>query len=797
MALLNGMVRCGMEILKLLKANVKHKKGSFKSIAALMAIIVLSFTGTISNNDNIDRTLKEAQIWSGVPDMTAFISELNFDDETVSSIVNNPDITGIATEDCVMSNGCRLNGQETYQTTLIYPESYKVYRVFNDSFTGYIENPEPLKEGEIYIAYPLKGLYDGVEIGSEVSFDIPSAASLELDDINTCKFKVKGFIADPNFGAAIIGTKRYFVSEADFEKMYANARNGFSIVEADIELRDGADYFQVKKALDTSCGITEKSNLIISDEETEGYTKLYSDAGSGVVLAFVILLIVIAIITMYHSITTSIEMEYINLGVLKSQGFTSGKIRLVYILQYLIAEAIGAVIGLILSVPVLLLLGTIFQSITGLATIHRVSFLKCGLLSVAVIAVTAVFVILATRKISRISPVRAISGGKSEIHFDSRFNVPVKAKPLSFFMGLRQFTSRGKTYTGVVLIAALLVYFMMSIVVLSDRLSGGKIMTGMIYPNIVVAVSDEFKINDMEKFRETVHEVDPEAKVMFNATEYIMADDIELWCDSCDPVELMYQPLEGRVPLYDNEIAITEIVSEKLGKKIGDTIMLGSAENAKEFIITGYFQTLSELGNACTITTEGRYNVTGKLSNCYVEVSDLSLVDKVSKALDEKHSELIGVKLIEKERDASADGMIEMIDSICLILVIVVFAISIIFAAVVINMICTKTFTKERTDIGILKSMGFTADSLRIQFSFRFMIIAVIGSVIGGIASLFLTKPLLGVLLRIVGLTRIETSITPLTFIIPAAAMCVSFFLFAYIAARKIKSVEVRELISE
>lgn len=30
-----------MEIIKLIRANIKHKKGAFKSIAALMAIITL------------------------------------------------------------------------------------------------------------------------------------------------------------------------------------------------------------------------------------------------------------------------------------------------------------------------------------------------------------------------------------------------------------------------------------------------------------------------------------------------------------------------------------------------------------------------------------------------------------------------------------------------------------------------------------------------------------------------------------------------------------------------------------
>ena len=786
-----------MEIFKLLKANIKHKKGAFKSIAALMAIIVFSFTGTISNNDNIDRTVEEAQIWSDTPDMTAFVPTEYADDELFSAINDNADVTDVKTEHCISSVKTVLNEQEAYQTAFVYPESHNVYRVFNDSFTGYIENPAPLENGEIYIAYALKGLYKDIEEGTEVSLDFLSADSSELDDMNTYKFKVKGFIADPDFGASAIGTKRFFVSDTDFEKMYGETRDENIIVEAAINLCNGADYIQVKKDLDDSCGLAEKSKFVISSEEQKGYTKIYSDTGSGVVIAFVILLIAIAIISMYHSISTSIEMEYINLGILKSQGFTSGKIRLVYILQYLIAEIIGTVSGLIISVPILYLLGTLFQSITGLATIHRISFLKCGLLSVAIIAVSIIFVVLATRKISKISPVRAISGGKSETHFDSRFNIPIKAKPLSFFLGFRQFTSRGKSYTGIILITALLVYFMMSIMVLSDRLSGGEIIEGSVFPNISITTSEEFQITDMENFEDTVCGIDENAEIIFFSNAYMMADGIEFWCIACSPAELMYQPLDGRLPVYDNEIAITEIVSEKLDKKIGDTIMLGSGKNAKEFIVTGYYQSLSELGKTFIITAEGKHRVTGELPNCYIELSDLSLIDSVSEALQEQHGALIGAMVIDKERDTSADGMIALIDAVCIILVIVIFAISIIFSAVVISMICSKAFIKERTDIGILKSLGFTANTLRIQFALRFVITAVIGSLIGGTASIFLTSPLLEALMKILGLTQIEAKFTIFTFLLPALAVCINFYIFAYFTARKINTVEVRELISE
>ena len=779
-----------MEIIKLIKANIKHKKGAFKSIAALMAIIVVSFTVTVSNNDNIDKALANAHSVLATPDVTAFLIEEKTDRSIIDDIKENPDVTGISATDCVNSGKASVDGYETYQMGMIYPDSHKVYRVLNENFNGYIENPEPLGEGEIYLPYSFTGLYKGVKIGSEMVFG---------DEETQYKFKVKGFIEESNFGSAVIGTKRYFVSDKDFEKIHENADGKYfaKIIDAGIELCEGADYFAVKKALDDSCGISDKSALIISSDETTAYTKLYSDTGSNILLVFLILLITIVIISMWHSISTSVEMEYVNLGILKSQGFTSGKIRLVYILQYVFAELIGAVFGLILSIPLTMALGRLFQPITGLITATDVSILKCAAISLGIIILCGVFVILATRKVSRISPVRAISGGKSEVHFDSRLNMPIKAKPLSLFMGLRQFTSRGKSYIGSVFIVALLVYFMMSISVLSQRLSGDNLIEGNINPNISVVMSDEFEISDIKRFEEEVCSVDKKAKTIFAYNKYVMIDGIELYCTAYSPAELMFNPLEGRMPIYDNEASITEIVADELGKKIGDTVIIGSGENAKEFIITGYHQAMNDLGRTFLITAEGLYRVNGAKPVCYVELSDISLTDKLSKALDDNLGELISAKTVNTERSNATDGMLELINAICLILVLAVFGVSVIFSAVVIGMICTKAFIKERSDIGILKAIGFTAKELQRQFAFRFLIVSATGSVIGGICSLFFTKPLLEMLLRMVGVTRIESSITIVTFIVPSVLICLCFFVFSYFAARKTKKVEVRELISE
>ena len=92
-----------------------------------------------------------------------------------------------------------------------------------------------------------------------------------------------------------------------------------------------------------------------------------------------------------------------------------------------------------------------------------------------ILLVCVLFTFAATRKIGRISPVRAVSGGTEDVHFDSLLNVRVRKNPLAFFIALRNLTSRLKNYIGACVITSILVFFMMSIIMLTQGLNSEAI----------------------------------------------------------------------------------------------------------------------------------------------------------------------------------------------------------------------------------------------------------------------------------------------------------------------------------
>lgn len=90
---------------------------------------------------------------------------------------------------------------------------------------------------------------------------------------------------------------------------------------------------------------------------------------------------------------------------------------------------------------------------------------------------------------------------------------------------------------------------------------------------------------------------------------------------------------------------------------------------------------------------------------------------------------------------------------------IIIYVFSILFSLIVVHMVCSKAFIQERTDIGIFKATGFKTSGLRRQFAFRFLIISIIGSAIGGILSCLFSGKMLEVLLKSTDVTSVNTNL--------------------------------------
>lgn len=388
------------------------------------------------------------------------------------------------------------------------------------------------------------------------------------------------------------------------------------------------------------------------------YTMLFVSIITSVLLVFMGLLLIVVIIVITYSITTGIQMDYVNIGILKAVGITQGQLRLILVLQYIAAEIVGMAAGLAGSVWLIKSFGTIFQPIMAVVITTRIAWAQSFFWIAVILAGTGILLFVLTAKAAKITPMRALSQGKDEIYFSSRLNVAVSPKHLYTTLALRQITSEGRRYVGTVVIVAILVFFMMTIQILGgivDSESARESM-GEIVSDVEIQLQTKVDEHEFQNIEQTIEEITPIQKKCYTNTTYMSLNGEEIYCFIYqNPGDM--QMTKGRAPIYDNEIAITEITAEEVGIKMGDTVTVACGSNREEYLVSGIYQGLNDAGLNFSIGFQGAQKL-GISSMGYgaYKLSEPEKAVQVQERLNEVYPEILKV---QTSGDASMDKTYE------------------------------------------------------------------------------------------------------------------------------------------
>lgn len=778
-----------MEIFTLLRANIRHKRGSFVSIIILMMIISMSFTAIFSLKDNCINSIESAQDMVHMADLTLEIENSDQLAQLLDSVRNHPSVKAVQTREAIATVGATVgNAKDTNVWMMV--RLTEEFRLLNEDMSDYAEEIPALQPGEIYISQGL-GARLNCKVGNTIQVETIAGVR---------EFTVKDFVVEPICGSMNMGYKIVFISDADFAQLQseviahatADKKADYRVVhvyKADETVKDA----HFKQQLNKDTGIVDYAFGSLTKAQSFEYTNIFPDIILSVLLIFVGFLVAIVLIVMGHSISTSIEMEYVSLGVLKAQGFTEGRIKAIFAAQYLAAEVAGAVIGIALAVPFIMFFGNIFQPILAIPAENHISVGISLLFITLVLVISALFIAIVTRKVGRISPMKAISGGKNDIYFDSRFNAPISKKALSSTLTLRQFTSAKRRYLGTVVIIVILMFFMITMNVMGASMDSKSAMESMGMPCIELSLSYHDSVSDsqvaaVEDIIESYTEIDK--KYNLNHMYMSLCGGDYMCVVYKNPDTMIMQ--EGRYPQYDNEIAVTEILADELGLKTGDKVIVSNQGFTVECIITGINVYANDLGLNFSIPLVVAQKLgVEDIHYCGYSLEDASQRFSIAEQINKKFSDIVTAEASEE------DSIMDLYAIARNAMTAIIYVISIVFSLVVVMMVCKKAFLQERRDIGIYKSLGFTSGGLRLQFAVRFLVVSLIGSAVGAVLSFFFTEKVLTMVFRLVGISSFNARFTFGSFAIPIAIIAVSFFSFAYLASSKIKTVQIKELVIE
>lgn len=784
-----------MKYITLLKANCKSQKGSLIGIWSLIFIITLSLCAVLSIWKNANAYELEQIDRIGYGDITWWISETADIDELMMQIQEVDAVDKVEKQDMIYFTQYNVSGGEVGNplVALKWNDEKYDYHIFKENLTGIEEEAQELLEGEIYVSPGLGSKYD-IQIGDELEIEIGGTQE-------TARYTIKGYFEDPAAGSSMMGIKNILLSEADIDRLTERVKEA-----NDPSISQNGSMLHVYREADSTLSIGEVQILINDNTDIQkyclfnypkttimGFMLILQDIFSSFLLLFVIVLLVITMIVIGHSISSSIEQDYVNIGILKAVGFTQTDLRLLQILQYLITILGGMIPGALISAVVVKLINRITVTTTGLIIPADmpvgISLLVLGGILLLLIG----FICIKAARIGKITPIKAIRGGTDDIYFNSRITAPVHKRGLSFCLAYRQLVSGKKQYISACLVTTLLVFFL-SLIVRIDVWMGPD---GKGLMNAFGATRYDLGISSEDE--DTLKEADA-----FIAAYVDVADQYQLkmWRGSVNGMAYLmyisskpdyYNLLEGRTCKYNNEIVITESVAEELKVFIGDTVKINYEGNEKDFIISGIYQCANDMGANFGISLEGFERLGGDPKEgfyTYYLLSDDRQEEALASLLKEAYGEQI-------EIDENTWSGLESISQVMSALEIFMYVITMIFILITVSLTGSKILYKEQHDLGIYKSLGFVSEKLRLAFALRFCIVALFGSVLGIAVSALLTDSMTSAMLKMCGISRFSSSLNLFQMVLPAVIVSVLFLAFAYLTAGKVKRVEPGILIVE
>ncbi|SFU87411.1 ABC-type transport system, involved in lipoprotein release, permease component, partial [Clostridium sp. DSM 8431] len=456
-----------MALWSVICANIKKKKGSFIGVFILMFIISVTITSILSAYLSGYERYDIASKAENAPDIINVIFEKDYDKTFENKLKLQQEVEEVENiKGMRYKRDLNINCKEFSSSILIFVYEPK-------TFSNKLENGDRMnipKEGEIYLPKFFKEKYN-CTIGDELTF---------ASEDKEWTFTISDFFEDTTFGTSVMGRKRVYINPSDFEKLYDSNNKEFAHISAlytmlkDEYKGQGEVIKDINKA--TSIQKYGESGTVFA--ESKQYTFMMPDVLSAILLGFSCLLLIILMIVIAQSIASSIEMEYKTYGIFKAMGFSNIQLRIIILIEYIIASVAGMIIGAIVGGFIEDSVGEIILDGTGLFWVGGIKYKECIGVFIGILIILSFFILLFTRKITRISPVRAISFGNAPIHFSSRLNFSLGSLefvPLSVKLGFKQVVTHIKQSVVLVFIICILTFFTVSMYSLGEILTGDTI----------------------------------------------------------------------------------------------------------------------------------------------------------------------------------------------------------------------------------------------------------------------------------------------------------------------------------
>jgi putative ABC transport system permease protein len=554
--------------------------------------------------------------------------------------------------------------------------------------------------------------------------------------IHGVSFTVAGFLRDSTMNAALVSSKRFLVSQADFERV-----RKFGQLENLIEFRLIEDVsFPAFEAAYLDAGLPANGPPAI----TYSQVKMINSITDGIMIAVLILIgglvIIVAFLCIRLTLLAKIEEDYKEIGVLKAIGMRVSQIKKLYFAKYGFMAGVACTLGFLFSLP----LQTPFMQNIRLYMGESGSLfpgILCGFLGAAAICgVVLLYVNYVLRRFRKISAAQALRFGAAQ----ENSKVPTLFRlsnnrlfSRNIFLGIKDILSRKKLYVTMLMVLVISSFIMIVPQNISSTISAKSFITymGMGISDINIGVTRTQVKDVLGKTAEVVTMLQEDQNVEKYASFTSMMLDRKAENGTMEKLRVTFGdystfPItysKGHSPQSKSELALSVLNAQDIEKTIGDEITLIIDGVETKLMICGIYSDITNggrtaqaifdvnnkevLGVNIAVTFHNRQNIKATIAQYRKQIPFAKVT-----GIEESIGQMLG----------SIRHAINMASTVA------------IGATVLLTLLVTALFmkmlvAKDRYSIAILKSMGFTNSDIRRQYHTRSITVLALGVIIGTI----------------------------------------------------------------
>lgn len=199
----------------------------------------------------------------------------------------------------------------------------------------------------------------------------------------------------------------------------------------------------------------------------------------------------------------------------------------------------------------------------------------------------------------------------------------------------------------------------------------------------------------------------------------------KLWIDSGNQSQFPIQYIFGKAPLAEDEIALSKLASDELGKKEGDRLILLRGEKESPFVVSGIYSDLTNGGKSAKINFE----IDSKDETWTMLAIGLKERVKASELIKAYQKRYFFAKFTDTETYLNQifGNTIEILKKTTLIALVI----SLFLIFLIVGLFVRMMYLKDRGQNAILKALGFNRRDLYLYYRIKILFSLLVGLLIG------------------------------------------------------------------